>query len=397
MQIEIKKPAIIIIFLLTIIGILIYQNHNLKMEFYNVLIVGPEDDLTQKTLTKKVINETKEINDDPEFSKYYNNIKLNYVEYTNGDNINSLQDKIKNHNMIILIGESYNKNLLQYVVENKNKKFVLIENTLDIKQDNVYKINLKWENIITQVNKTLENIEQKEIDNKIKEKSKNIIYFTKTSQLNGIELANITQLKELGYFVTTIPLNDKTQNNIGPIEKNITKAYKEENTTIFINLNQEKQLDIVKILTRLQKENMISYYEQEIALKNAEELNRQNETENQENEEEKQIENSENIIYKPINYLGFFSEELDLGVYNVLNPENTSSEETENNSGEKENNSEEKENNSEVINEQENIIKLVLNYTYKNILEQIIIEEDPKQENIINFETGLEIIEMEEN
>lgn len=59
---------------------------------------------------------------------------------------------VNSSEMIIVIGDTFNDYLLDQVINNEDKQFVLIENSNDFDQSNVYQINIDYNQVFTYIN-----------------------------------------------------------------------------------------------------------------------------------------------------------------------------------------------------------------------------------------------------
>ncbi len=63
------------------------------------------------------------------------------------------QNIVNNSDMIVVIGDSFNRGLEQQIVNNEDKQFVLVENSNDFEFDNVYQINIDYTEVYDQINR----------------------------------------------------------------------------------------------------------------------------------------------------------------------------------------------------------------------------------------------------
>ncbi len=317
MLIQLKKAIIVFIFLITIIILLLFENYSLKGEFYNILLVSPTSDITAESLTKIVFDDIKDLNNYPEANSYYTSINSSHLEIPSSKSFKKkITEKINSNDMIVIVGELYNDNLEDVINVNLDKTFVLIENDIDIKKENVYKINFAW----SSVGDKLENYfteEVKKADLKDGEKL-NVVYFTngneKSSKFNKVN----EKLKDVNINLTPI---DTTLENYNTV---IDKYYEAE-ILYFINLNFENQTNIIKHLVRLQKDNVYEYYEYE---NNKEETQTNDESQSDledgddESTEDEEVgdENKEDEEpkFKGIKYLTVYNEDPAIGEYDYI-------------------------------------------------------------------------------
>ncbi len=335
MYVQLKKVIIVFIFLFSIIGLLTFQNYQLKGTFYNVLLVSPEDDTTSESLTKIVWDQVSNLNVDEDITKYYTNINYKYLEVKNPQDLKrNLENQNGINDMIIIIGDTYNEYLKDYIDSHPTSKVVLIENTSKISGESVYKINIDWEELFLNARDYL-NKEIKELkkDNKLgKEEKLKVVYFLSDIEDEKYKTFN-KMVQDLD--VELIPI-DITDSNL---LKNIEQKYK-DGINYFINFNFNLQTDITKQLVSLQKENITKLYDYQNSKKD--------------NQEEKTL---EKVEYKAISYLSVYSPNLSIGEYDYALADEGYT---------------------------RNIIVNDVNLNYYDILKSIIINKDYKKNTTLN-------------
>lgn len=334
MYVQLKKVVIIFIFLISIIFLLAFQNYQLKGTFYNILVVSNQEETSTESLTKVLWEQIEDLNTDEDILKYYTNINYRYLEVKNPqDLIRNLNEQSSSNDLIVIIGDSYNKYLPRFIEENPSKKIVLVESNSEIKGENVYKISLDWESIYFKVSEYIEYQYEQAIKNKSinKEDKLKVVYFKESKE--DIKYEDFKEIISENIDLIPIEINQ----SVNDLNKEI-KDYYNSGINNFINLNFEKQSDITKTLVSLQKDNINGVY---------------NYNKNKEENDE--------VIYQKIKYLNIYNYNNSLGEYDyVINDESTT----------------------------KNIIVTDNEIDYFNGIKKIILNEDYKKNIIISEENN---------
>ncbi len=328
MYVQLKKVVIVVIFLLSIIGLLGFQNYQLKGTFYNVLLVSNEDDTTTESLTKLVWDEIVTLNVDEDITKYFTNINYKYLEVKNPQDLKrNLENQNGVNDMTIIIGDTYNDYLQDFIDSNPTTKLVLIENTSNLNGENVYKINIDWKDIFESTRQYL----KEETSNKKNDEPTKVVYLLRD--------INDKMFKEFSEFIDDLNIElvplDITDSNFS---KNLSEKYK-EGIEYYINFDFTSQTDITNKLVDLQKENISDLYDYE-KIKSK--------------EEDKDL---EKVNYKPISYMTIYSPNNSLGEYDYA------------------------------LDEEEytkNIIVDEINFNYYNVLKVIILDEKDNKNFVLS-------------
>ncbi len=339
MYVQLKKVVIIVIFLLSIIGLLGFQNYQLKGTFYNVLLVSSEDDTTTESLTKVVWDQIINLNVDEDITKYYTNINYKYLEVKNPQDLKrNLENQNGVNDMTVIIGDDYNDYLEDYIETNPTDRIVLVENSSKLSGENVYKINIDWNEIFLSAHDYL----KKEIDNNkdlLNGEKLKVVYFL--NDINDETYKSFAKyIEDLNVELVPMDINDSN------FIKDISTEY-EEGTQYFINFEFNSQTDITNKLVSLQKENISKFYDY------------------QEEKEAKKDSKVTEVKYKPINYISIYTPNISLGEYDYALDDKGYT---------------------------KNIIVNEVGLNYYDILKSIIINEDAKKNVVLNKKDSTLII-----
>lgn len=335
MYVQLKKVVIVFIFLISIIALLGFQNYQLKGTFYNILLVSSEDDTTTESLTKEVWDQVANLNVDEDITKYYTNINYKYLEVKNPQDLKrNLENQNGVNDMTIIIGDDYNDYLQDFIDTHPTSKIILIENNSNLSGENVFKINIDWDEIFLSVHDYL----KKEIDKSDKKEKVKVVYL--------LDDINDPKYKDFSKYVDDLNLElVPMEINNSNFTKDISSQY-EDGTQYFINFDFNSQTDITNTLVNLQKENITKLYDYEENKKDSKE-------------------DLEEVKYKPISYMTVYTPNISLGEYDyALDDEGYT----------------------------KNIIVDEINLGYYDVLKSIIIEENPKKNVVLNKKDNTLII-----
>ncbi len=151
MYLQTKKVVIIyIVTLITGISIISSLYSEVKETNPQIAVVSPEElsykvSFAQTVLNQLTLDVTKE-DDVLHFGSSLFQIDENAsVQFSNIVNSNEI---------IIVIGDKFNSFLPKVIEDNETKQFILIENSYSFNAPNVYKLNIDYEEIYNQVNRT---------------------------------------------------------------------------------------------------------------------------------------------------------------------------------------------------------------------------------------------------
>lgn len=315
MHIQTKKVTIICIFLISIIFMLLIENYNLKAETYNILVVSDKDDISKEGLTKNLW-EDMTTSYSSSSSKVSKNINYKYLEVKKKETFKStIKGNILKNDLLIIMGNQYNEEAIELMNEYPNSKFLFIESDVSIKSPNGYKINIDWQ--------TIYNIIYNYLNGEIS-------HLRYQKELKENEILNVWFLEDDNkerYYDLKKKLSDLNVKLINVKPENIKqeKALEEYNKSKYmyiINLNFDNQVDLIKQIVKMQKNNVYSYHQQ-FTNKEPVQYKATNKGENLENEtkandsdsnlkEEKEV---VPIEYIPIHYIGTYEGDVLLGEY----------------------------------------------------------------------------------
>ncbi len=339
MYVQLKKVVIIIIFLISIIGLLGFQNYQLKGTFYNVLLVSNEDDTTTESLTKVVWDQITNLNVDEDITKYYTNINYKYLEVKNPQDLKrNLENQNGVNDMTIIIGDAYNDYLKNFIDTHPTDKIILVENSSKLSGENIYRVNIDWNEIFASTHDYL----KKEIANNedlLDGEKLKVVYLL--NDINDSKYKSFTKYVD-DLDVELIPMDMNDSNFI----KDISTKY-EEGIQYFINFEFNSQTDITNKLVSLQKENISQVYDY------------------QEQKQDKKDTKIEEVKYKPINYMTIYTPNISLGEYDYALDDKGYT---------------------------KNIIVNEIGLNYYDVLKEIIINEDSKKKVVLNKKDNTLII-----
>lgn len=244
--VQTKKAVIIIIFLLTVIGALVYDEYIGNDSNLKILLVSPADNIVDYSLTKNVWDEVEGI-DSSELSPLYSSKTTEYVEVQNAtDLLGRRIGKVGSKDLVILIGNTYNDVVPELASRNHNTKFVLVESDLDngrLGMDNVYKMNIDWRSYFEKI-----------LSDVASSKQDRIAYLIGSSEEDQTRYEKIVEVQKD---------NDRFENiEIEPIYMK-GNSYKEDVTNLyndgvndFVSTEFDRQQELLNFLIALQKDNV---------------------------------------------------------------------------------------------------------------------------------------------
>ncbi len=345
MYIQKKKFIIILIFLLSIIFMSFVRSSNISKNIFDILIVSPEDDLTSEGVTKRVITDIANYNTTSDENN--NIINYSFLEIKNDVSFEAtLDEQLENKDIVIIIGEYYNKNLSSVIQNNANIEFILLNNYDAFKFNNVFKINISKEDIL------------KEVINYFNEERIRLIN-DKVIDSDGVLEINYLNAAKLEDFYADLEENldenmfSFTGHDYSYFSSNAFKDdYNDSKYYYLVNFDFDNQRDIINKLVDIQKDNVYSYFE---------DINESKPVEYSEDEESSKIE------YIPISYIGFYEGDKEIGGFDKLS-ENTIS--------------------------HENIIKSNFDVNYETYILNIISNKSEKKEYNLNKADGTLIFDI---
>lgn len=71
-----------------------------------------------------------------------------------------LNNIVSSSQLLIIVGDGFNQNIEELITENPEKQFVMVENSMEFKQDNVYQINIDYNQIFSAIDRVSNEDEQ---------------------------------------------------------------------------------------------------------------------------------------------------------------------------------------------------------------------------------------------
>ncbi len=348
MYIQKKKIIIILIFLLSIIFMSFIRNSDLSKNILDILIVSPEDDITSEGVTKRVITDIANYNSTNDENK--NILNYNFLEIKNDVSFEAtLDEQLENKDIVIVIGEYYNKNLSPVIQNNANIKFILLNNYADFNFENAFKINISKDDILNEVI----NYFNSERNRLIKDKVISSDDVLEINYLNASKLDDFYSELQEGLDENKFTL---VGNNYSYFSSNAFKNdYNDSNYYYLINFDFDNQQDIINKLVGAQKDNVYSYFK---------DINENKPVEYSEDDED---EKNDKIEYIPISYIGFYEGDKEIGGFDKLSGNTIS---------------------------HENIIKSSFDVSYETDVLNIILNKSEKKEYNLNKADGTLIFDI---
>lgn len=355
MYIQTKKAIVLMIFLLSIILVLSYKLHLTQSNVLNCLLISDKANITDDSGIKLIWQQMEALKSEPTIFQEYTDVSNNYLQINDENKFNTLiNDAVQDKDVIVIVGEKYNKYLLKAAEDNPRVKFILIENSQTLQAENLYKININWEEIFQKVKSDMES-ELEKSDSKVKT---NLVYIYTDSEY---------QQKLIG-MLRNVFADSKTiqlvflESNENKLATDLDTSFEYGNTYYF-STDLLLQRQIVDKLVQLQRENIDLVNEsQVIEENNSSSDSSSSETESNSTDSKTKSSDSEdlkadNVEFKKIKYYGN-----DPGYEETGNYDNTLN----------------------TVVSKENIFKFEFEFDFKKDLMKVILEEKPSSNYNLN-------------
>lgn len=153
MEVTVKLKHIIIpliVIIITLFGLTSELQNNMNNPTLDVAYIYPGNGLATDSNQKFIWETLSEVQNNYSFDEKTNKYDLISLEHLNVETISEsqLQTLANKNEIVILYGDSYNKELEEVLVNNQNTYFILIDNTSDITSSNIISIDLNHNNEI---------------------------------------------------------------------------------------------------------------------------------------------------------------------------------------------------------------------------------------------------------
>ncbi len=155
MYLQTKKVVIIyIVSLITALSIISSLYNEVKETSPQIAVVSPEELSYKVSFAQTVLNElTLDVTQEQDVLHFGSSLfqidENASVQFTNIVNSNEIT---------IVIGDSFNSYLPSLIEENEEKQFILLENSANFNYPNVYQLNIDYDEIYSQVNRTANDV-----------------------------------------------------------------------------------------------------------------------------------------------------------------------------------------------------------------------------------------------
>ncbi len=155
MYLQTKKVVIIyIVSLITALSIISSLYNEVKETNPQIAVVSPEELSYKVSFAQTILNElTLDVTQEQDVLHFGSSLfqidENASVQFTNIVNSNEIT---------IVIGDSFNSYLPKVIEENEEKQFILFENSANFNYPNVYQLNIDYDEIYSQVNRTANDV-----------------------------------------------------------------------------------------------------------------------------------------------------------------------------------------------------------------------------------------------
>lgn len=150
MYLQTKKVVIIyivtVISLLSVINTLYNETQDKAMQ---ISVVSAEELSYKISFAQNIYSE---FSVDSTTQKEFTQYGASLYQLADGSQA-QFQNIVNNSDMVVVIGDSFNRGLEKQITDNEDKQFVLVENSNDFEFENVYQINIDYAEVFDQINR----------------------------------------------------------------------------------------------------------------------------------------------------------------------------------------------------------------------------------------------------